>query len=63
MQPHEVVGIGIATSEEQILPTRDVMLQLRPAVPSQEYLPTVRHMQAYGFMKLVIDDHGKSWPM
>lgn len=33
-----------ATSDEQILATRDVMLQLRPHIAPDSYLPTVRRM-------------------
>ena len=33
-----------ATTDEQILATRDVMRQLRPHVPADEYLATVRRM-------------------
>ena len=40
----KTVNIAVATSDEDILATREVMLQLRPAVRPQEYLPTVRKM-------------------
>ena len=33
-----------ATTDEQILATRDVMLQLRPYLAPEDYLPTVRRM-------------------
>jgi GNAT superfamily N-acetyltransferase len=33
-----------ATSDEEILATRDVMLQLRPQIAPDVYLPTVRRM-------------------
>ena len=35
-----------AVTDEEIIQTRDVMLQLRPAVPVDAYLPSVRRMMA-----------------
>jgi GNAT superfamily N-acetyltransferase len=35
-----------ATTDAQILATREVMRQLRPNVPSDEYLPTTRRMMS-----------------
>lgn len=46
--PHAVT-IVVATSDAQILATRDVM-QLRPSLPSEKYLPMIRRMmQADGY--------------
>ena len=42
----EDVSIVTATSDEQILQTRDVMLDLRPGVPVDGYLAMVRRMMA-----------------
>lgn len=36
--------IFLATTDEEILSTRDVMLQLRPQLAPDSYLPTVRRM-------------------
>jgi GNAT superfamily N-acetyltransferase len=36
--------VGEALTDEAILDTRDVMRQLRPAIPPDQYLPTVRRM-------------------
>jgi GNAT superfamily N-acetyltransferase len=44
MPPQEALTITEAIRDEQILATRDVMLQLRPSVVPDEYLPTVRRM-------------------
>lgn len=42
--------IAPAVTDEQILDTRDVMLQLRPHILLAEYLPTVRRMmQSEGY--------------
>ena len=46
-------------SDEEILSTRAVMLQLRPHVPPDDYLPTVRRMMASGFhLAAVVDEDG-----
>ena len=46
----EAMSVVVAASDDQILATRDVMLQLRPNLPPQEYLPTVkRMMEADGY--------------
>jgi GNAT superfamily N-acetyltransferase len=42
----EDVSIVTATTDEQILQTRDVMLELRPGVSADAYLATVRRMMA-----------------
>jgi GNAT superfamily N-acetyltransferase len=42
----EDVSIVTATTDEQILQTREVMLELRPGVPVDAYLATVRRMMA-----------------
>ena len=44
MRSQEALTIAVAVSDEQIQATRDVMLQLRPLVPPDEYLPTLRRM-------------------
>jgi GNAT superfamily N-acetyltransferase len=38
------VAIGLAETDEEILATRDVMLQLRPHIAPDDYLPRVRRM-------------------
>ncbi len=38
------VAIVPALTDEQILATRDVMRQLRPAISEEAYLPTIRRM-------------------
>jgi GNAT superfamily N-acetyltransferase len=42
----EDAPIVAATTDGQILQTRDVMLQLRPGVAAEDYLETVRRMMA-----------------
>lgn len=42
----EDVSFVSATTDEQIVQTRDVMLQLRPGVAADAYLATVRRMMA-----------------
>lgn len=42
----EDVHVVTATTDEQILQTRDVMLQLRPGVAADAYLAMVRRMMA-----------------
>jgi GNAT superfamily N-acetyltransferase len=42
----EDVSIVIATTDEQILQTRDVMRELRPGVRADGYVATVRRMMA-----------------
>lgn len=44
MRSQEALTIGVAVSDEQIQATREVMLQLRPSVLPDEYLPTLRRM-------------------
>jgi len=44
--PEEVVSIVTATTDERILQTRDVMLELRPSLPADAYLATIRRMMA-----------------
>jgi hypothetical protein len=51
--PSQTITIAVASSNEQILATRDVMLQLRPSLPSEEYLPTVRRMMQADRYRLV----------
>ena len=44
-------------SDEEILATRAVMLQLRPHIPPDEYLPRVRRMMTTGFhLAAVVED-------
>ena len=46
-----------AKSDEEILATRAVMLQLRPHIAPGDYLPTVRRMMASGFrLAAVVED-------
>jgi len=55
----ERIQVARAISDEQILATRDVMLQLRPSLPAQEYLPTVRRMmQSDGYRLTVLYEEG-----
>jgi GNAT superfamily N-acetyltransferase len=57
--PSQTITIAVASSSEQILATRDVMLQLRSSLPSQEYLPTVRRMmQADGYRLVALYEKG-----
>lgn len=44
MPPQKAPTITEAIGDEQILATRDVMLQLRTSVERDEYLPTIRRM-------------------
>jgi GNAT superfamily N-acetyltransferase len=44
--------ISEATTDEQILATRDVMLQLRPHLAPEDYLPIVRRMMESDGYKL-----------
>jgi GNAT superfamily N-acetyltransferase len=53
----QTVTIAVATSDEDILATRDVMLQLRSNLPSEQYLRTVkRMMQADGYRLVVLHE-------
>jgi GNAT superfamily N-acetyltransferase len=45
--------VAEATTDEQILATRDAMLQLRPAVPPEKYLPAVKRMMQSDGYRLV----------
>jgi GNAT superfamily N-acetyltransferase len=45
-------------TDEQILSTRDVMLQLRPDVAAHEYVATVRRMSAESGYRLVAAEEG-----
>ena len=56
MQPQQTVTIAVASGDEQILATRDVMLQLRPGLPPQNYLPTVRRMLADGYRLVALQE-------
>ena len=59
MQRQEAITIAIASDDEQILATRDVMLQLRPSLPSREYLLTVRRMMlADGYRLVALHENG-----
>ena len=58
MQSHTVM-ITPDSSDEQILATRDVMLQLRPHMLQQEYLPTVKRlMQIDGYRLVALVENG-----
>jgi GNAT superfamily N-acetyltransferase len=55
----KTVNIALASSDEDILATREVMLQLRPAVRPQAYLPTVRKMmQTDGYHLVSLSENG-----
>jgi GNAT superfamily N-acetyltransferase len=59
MQRQEAITIAVASDDEQILATRDVMLQLRPSLPSREYLLTVRRMMlAHGYRVVALHENG-----
>jgi GNAT superfamily N-acetyltransferase len=58
MRP-QTITIVVATSDEQILATCDVMRQLRPSVPAEEYLPTLRRlMQTDGYRLVALCEAG-----
>ena len=48
--------IGEARTDEEILATREVMLQLRTAMAPDDYLPTVRRMMAGGYRLAALRD-------
>jgi GNAT superfamily N-acetyltransferase len=49
-----------ATSDEEILATRDVMRQLQPNVPFDEYLAVVKRMQqTEGYQLVALHDAGE----
>jgi GNAT superfamily N-acetyltransferase len=48
-----------ATTDEQILATRDVMRQLRTAVAVDDYLPTIRRMMQDGYRLAALHDGGE----
>ena len=53
------VSIISAATDEQILQTRDVMLQLRPGVAADAYLATVRRMmQSDGYQLAAVVEQG-----
>src|ERR1700747_3412191 len=59
MQRQKAIRIASASDDEQILATRDVMLQLRPSLPSREYLLTVRRMMlADGYRLVALHENG-----
>jgi len=51
--PQETTSVVEAVGDEQILATRDVMLQLRPHLRVEEYLETVRRMMRSDGYRLV----------
>ncbi len=54
------VSILQALSDEQILQTRDVMRQLRPAIAADAYLPTIRRMmQSDGYHLAAVLENGE----
>lgn len=48
----------IATTDEEILATRAVMLQLRPHISPDDYLPTVRRMMDGGYHLAAVSEGG-----
>ncbi len=53
------ISISQALTDDQILATRDVMRQLRPAIAADAYLPTVkRMMQSDGYQLAALLDCG-----
>jgi GNAT superfamily N-acetyltransferase len=59
MWSQEALTIAAAISDDQIQATRDVMLQLRPSVPPDEYLPTLRRMmQVDGYHLVALCEAG-----
>jgi GNAT superfamily N-acetyltransferase len=57
MPTQAAIHIAAALTDEQILATRDVMLQLRPAISPEEYLPMVRRMmETNGFHLVALYD-------
>lgn len=59
MRSQEAFTIAVAVSDQQIQATRDVMLQLRPSVPPDEYLPTLRRMmQVDGYHLVALCEAG-----
>jgi GNAT superfamily N-acetyltransferase len=58
MQP-QAITIAAATNDEEILATRNVMLQLRPNLSPSEYLATVkRMMQTDGYRLVALAENG-----
>ena len=48
-----------ATTDEQLLATREVMRQLRPNIPADEYVRTIkRMMQTDGYHLAAVYEHG-----
>ncbi len=45
-------------TDSEILAARDVMRQLRPGVPSDDYLATVRRMMVAGYRQVVLIEEG-----
>jgi hypothetical protein len=59
MLSEEAVTIAVAISDEQILATREVMLQLRPSLALENYLPTLRRMmQTEGYRLVALSENG-----
>jgi GNAT superfamily N-acetyltransferase len=59
MLSEEAVTIAVAISDEQILATREVMLQLRPSLGLENYLPTLRRMmQTEGYRLVALSENG-----
>jgi GNAT superfamily N-acetyltransferase len=58
MSSQKAIRVAEAVGDQQILATRDVMLQLRPALPFEEYLPTVkRMMQSDGYRLVALHEN------
>ena len=46
------------STDSEILAARDVMRQLRPGVPSDDYLATVRRMMTAGYRQVALIEEG-----
>ncbi len=60
VERQEVVTITEARNDEQILATRNVMLQLRTSLPAQEYVATVKRMMLADRYRLVALSEGNA---
>jgi GNAT superfamily N-acetyltransferase len=47
------------TSDAEILTARDVMRQLRPGIPEEDYLATVRRMMDAGYRQVALVEDGE----
>ena len=56
--PDEIV-VQAANTDEEILATREIILQLRPSVRAEEFLPTVRRMmRTDGYHLVTLQEDG-----